>query len=237
MVPVGNVGATVPQPVAAVGGDAALALDRGPPRRRSPGRGAARPTARPARSDTSAGSMPPAPGDELARGTPRRRRRPCAGSTAARSAARLMQLDEPLARLAAGADAVGGLDHAVLDRDDRLDREQRPDGRLGAADPAALLEVLERLEGHVRSACPARVARASSAISAAETPVGRHLDGHPASMPSPIEAPSESTMWISRSGSMSRAIWALLIVPDSVPATWIETIARRRPRRPPRRPP
>ena len=44
-------------------------------------------------------------------------------------------------------------------------------------------------------------------------------------MPSAIEAPSESTMWISRSGSMSRAIWALLIVPDSVPATWIETIA------------
>ena len=37
--------------------------------------------------------------------------------------------------------------------------------------------------------------------------------------------PSESTTWISRSGSMSRAIWALLIVPDSVPATWIETIA------------
>ena len=32
-------------------------------------------------------------------------------------------------------------------------------------------------------------------------------------------------MWISRSGSMSRAISALLIVPDSVPATWTETIA------------
>jgi hypothetical protein len=32
-------------------------------------------------------------------------------------------------------------------------------------------------------------------------------------------------MWISRSGSMSRAIWALLIVAESVPATWIETIA------------
>ena len=39
-----------------------------------------------------------------------------------------------------------------------------------------------------------------------------------ARIPWAIEAPSESTTWISRSGSMSRAIWALLIVPDSVPA-------------------
>ena len=40
-----------------------------------------------------------------------------------------------------------------------------------------------------------------------------------------MDAPSESTMWISRSGSMSRAICALLMVADRVPATWIETIA------------
>ena len=32
-------------------------------------------------------------------------------------------------------------------------------------------------------------------------------------------------MWISRSASISRPIWALLIVPDSAPATWIETMA------------
>ena len=32
-------------------------------------------------------------------------------------------------------------------------------------------------------------------------------------------------MWISRSGSISRPICALLIVPDSVPATWIEMTA------------
>ncbi len=44
-------------------------------------------------------------------------------------------------------------------------------------------------------------------------------------MPSPIDATCESTTWMSRSGSMARAIWALLIVPDSVPATWTETIA------------
>ncbi len=43
--------------------------------------------------------------------------------------------------------------------------------------------------------------------------------------PVPIEALSESTTWISRSGSMSRAIWALLMVPDSVVATWTDTIA------------
>ena len=47
----------------------------------------------------------------------------------------------------------------------------------------------------------------------------------PGRIPSAIDAPSESTTWISRSGSMSRAICALLIVPDRVPATWIETIA------------
>ena len=34
-------------------------------------------------------------------------------------------------------------------------------------------------------------------------------------------------MWISRSGSMLRAISALLIVPDSLPETWIEMICAR----------
>ena len=52
------------------------------------------------------------------------------------------------------------------------------------------------------------------------------LEAHPGEdARSPIDALSESTTWISRSGSMSRAIWALLIVPDSVFATWTETIA------------
>ena len=73
--------------------------------------------------------------------------------------------------------------------------------------------------------CRARASSSISAISAAESAVGRQLDADPARIPSAIEAPSESTTWISRSGSMSRAIWALLIVPDRVPATWIETIA------------
>ena len=70
-------------------------------------------------------------------------------------------------------------------------------------------------------------ARASrvSAISAAGRPSAASSTPIRARIPSPIEAPSESTTWISRSGSMSRAIWALLIVPDSVPATWTETIA------------
>ena len=69
-------------------------------------------------------------------------------------------------------------------------------------------------------------ARASriSAISAADRPSAASSTAIWARIPSAIEAPSESTTWISRSGSMSRAIWALLIVPDSVPATWIETI-------------
>ena len=65
----------------------------------------------------------------------------------------------------------------------------------------------------------------TSAISAAEWPSFARSTPIRARMPSAIEAPSESTTWISRSGSMSRAIWALLIVPESVPATWTETIA------------
>ena len=54
----------------------------------------------------------------------------------------------------------------------------------------------------------------TSAISAAD--VRRSASSTPirARIPSAIDAPSESTTWISRSGSMSRAIWALLIVPD-----------------------
>ena len=69
-------------------------------------------------------------------------------------------------------------------------------------------------------------ARASrtSAISAAERPSAASSTPISARIPSAIDAPSESITWISRSGSMSRAIWALLIVADSVPATWIDTI-------------
>ncbi len=62
-------------------------------------------------------------------------------------------------------------------------------------------------------------------MSAAERPSAAIAMPIRARMPWAIEAPSESTTWISRSGSMSRAIWALLMVPDSVPATWTETMA------------
>ena len=44
-------------------------------------------------------------------------------------------------------------------------------------------------------------------------------------MPSAIEAPWQSTTWISRSGVMSRAISALLMAADSFSETWIDTIA------------
>ncbi len=89
----------------------------------------------------------------------------------------------------------------------------------------ALLEVLEGLEGdvHAHVRCP-RLERLGDVrgrarpSAASSTPIRARI-------PSAIDAPSESTTWISRSGSMSRAIWALLIVPDRVPATWIETIA------------
>src|SRR5439155_583963 len=46
-----------------------------------------------------------------------------------------------------------------------------------------------------------------------------------ARIPWPIDALPESTTRMSRSGSIDRPISALLIVPDSVPATWTETIA------------
>ena len=46
-----------------------------------------------------------------------------------------------------------------------------------------------------------------------------------ASIPSPIDADIESTTWISRSFIEAWATWAALIVPESVSATWTETIA------------
>ena len=46
-----------------------------------------------------------------------------------------------------------------------------------------------------------------------------------ARIPTAIDAEPESTTWISRSASMSRAMWALLIVPDSSLPTSTQTIA------------
>ena len=51
---------------------------------------------------------------------------------------------ELLERLLAAAHLADRVDDAVVDRQDRLDVEQRAGERLGAADAAALLEVLER---------------------------------------------------------------------------------------------
>ena len=64
-----------------------------------------------------------------------------------------------------------------------------------------------------------------SAICAAGAPSLAILTPSSARTPSPIEAPIESTTWISRSGNVARADLAALIVPESVSATWIETIA------------
>src|SRR4029079_2775552 len=70
-------------------------------------------------------------------------------------------------------------------------------------------------------------ARSSSscAISAAGTSASASSSPIRARRPIAIDALSESTMWISRSGSMSRAIRALLMAPDNVSATWTATIA------------
>ena len=53
------------------------------------------------------------------------------------------RLRELLDRLLPAAHAADGLDHAVADREDRLDVEKRPGERLRLADAAALLQVLE----------------------------------------------------------------------------------------------
>ena len=65
----------------------------------------------------------------------------------------------------------------------------------------------------------------TSAISSAVLPPAAISWPRKQRIASAIDAPCESTTWISRSGSIDFAISALLIAPDSVPATWTETIA------------
>ena len=123
--------------------------DTGRPRRRSPGRGAARRTRPTSSIETSVRVEVAAAAPASRRGTPRRPGESvCRIDIRSIGRSQISSISRSRA-LRPGPDAVGGLDHAVLDLDDRLDRQQRPDGRLGAADPAALLEVLERLEGQV----------------------------------------------------------------------------------------
>jgi hypothetical protein len=59
------------------------------------------------------------------------------------------ELDEPLARLARVPHAVDGVDHAGVDADDRLDREEVPIAACAPLIRPPLLEVLERLERDV----------------------------------------------------------------------------------------
>ena len=55
-------------------------------------------------------------------------------------------VDEEAQRLGAGALLAALLDHAVDHLDDRLDRQRGGEQRLGVADAAALLEVVQRVE-------------------------------------------------------------------------------------------
>ena len=55
-------------------------------------------------------------------------------------------VDEEVERLRPGALLAALLDDAAGDLDDRLDRQRGGEQRLGVADPAALLQVLERVE-------------------------------------------------------------------------------------------
>ena len=182
-------------------GRAGVSAGRGPPRRRSPGRGAARPTAPTSAIGTVAGSRPGrAPGPR--RGTPRR-----PALTVCRIASRSIgrardQLDAALARLRRGSATRSAVSTTPsLDRDDRLDREERPDRRLGAADPAALLEVLERLEGDVHPHVAGPRPRGPRRSRPPDAPARGHLDG-----PSGRGSPRPSTRPASRRrGSRGRA--------------------------------
>ena len=95
------------------------------------------------------------------------------------------QLDELLAGLAVGANAFGRLHAAILDLDDRLDGEQRADRGLGAADPAAALEVLERVEAEVDLQIGTAtfeggrdLARRRTAVRHLDTDLGEHALAH-----------------------------------------------------------
>ena len=135
------------------------------------------------------------------------------------------ELDRTRARLRPGPHAIHGVDHAVLDRDDRLDPEQRADRRLRPADPAALLEVLERVEADrdedVVGPTLDRPGDAVGRDARLRQAPRRGSRGAPA----PSTRSFESTRWISRSASRSRATWALLNVPDSPEPTVTQTIA------------
>ena len=153
----------------------------GPPRRRSPGRGAARPTRR--RADRDVGRVEAAGAcatDLVAERLDVRADRVQDRQPLDRPLAD--ELDQPLAGLAAGPHPVDRVDHAVLDPDDRLDRQERADGRLGAADPAALLEVLEGLERDVHP--HVRRPRLEGLGDLRGRPaVGGQLDAHPGQDP------------------------------------------------------
>ena len=70
-----------------------------------------------------------------------------------------------------------------------------------------------------------RRASTARATSSAGVPPAASSAASTARRPWPIDALCESTSWISRSGSRSRATWALLNVPDRVEPTVTQTIA------------
>ena len=87
---------------------------------------------------------------ELRRGTPRRRPGWCAGPSPAPAAARVSSSSARSRAFARVRTRSAFSTRPSIDRDDRLDREHRAHRRAGAADPAAALEVLERVERDVQ---------------------------------------------------------------------------------------
>ena len=130
-------------------GGAGLAPQQRPPRRRSRGRGAARPTARRPRSRRApgrcrrAGAPAPRPGR-------RRGRAPGVWRKAIRSTGLAVRSSTTRSRAFARVRTLSAVSTTPsIDRDDRLDREDRGDRGPGRRDAAALAQVLDRVEGHV----------------------------------------------------------------------------------------
>ena len=106
-----------------------------------------------------------------------------------------------------------------------FDREQRPDRRLRAADPAALLEVLERVERDVHPEVRRPVVEDAGDLLGRDTQL-RHLEAQVGrGSPRPSTRPASRRGGSPGRGAGPSPTSALFIAPDSCGETWTETIA------------
>ena len=99
-----------------------------------------------------------------------------------------------------GALARLALDDTVAHLDDRLDRQQRADERLGGADPAAAAQVVEGVECPEHRRRGRGIAAIAAAILSESAPASARRAASRTSSPSPIVTESESTTLDRESG-------------------------------------